>query len=353
MMRFMAMKSFNPMNQENQKKKFIAEQKEKQRIQKEQERQKLLQRERNRESLFTAGELQDPKHSQVGFMYQPPPGFVDTVDKEAEEAHRAGDPSQPECARNAPTEGTYTTELELRPKPFGKLYCRRKCIRCGEIGHLTGARECPMKDALPVNDGDTKAMEDPLLQMKSRLGANDDRLVMKEHLLTTKIGTREEDHELVPSDDEDIDVEEDMLDSLTSKEKRRLRKYLKKQARKEEKERRRLEKEARRAMQAMAREQDEWVEAENVSAKEESPREVGSKRRRSRSPSGSKHRRKDSRHRSDSRSPSSRSSRSSRRHRSRSRSPSWRSRHSHRREHSRERRRRRDSRSPERKRRRS
>ena len=86
MMKYMSGKSYHPKNQENQRKVWVAEQREKERGQKEKDKQRLLQQERNKESLFTSGTSKDPKHSQVGFMYQPPPGFTAVMEKEKEQA---------------------------------------------------------------------------------------------------------------------------------------------------------------------------------------------------------------------------------------------------------------------------
>ena len=89
MMAFLSGKSFHPKNQVNQRKKWEAEEQEKQRQKTEVERHRMLQKERDREQLFKAGSSKDPKHSQVGFMYQAPPGYVEIRRKEQEAEEEA------------------------------------------------------------------------------------------------------------------------------------------------------------------------------------------------------------------------------------------------------------------------
>ena len=46
--------------------------------------------------------------------------------------------------KNAPTEGGYTKGIEIQHRPFG-FECRRvRCLKCGNLGHATGDRVCPL-----------------------------------------------------------------------------------------------------------------------------------------------------------------------------------------------------------------
>jgi hypothetical protein len=76
------------------------------------------------------------------------------------------------CEKNAPTEGRYTEGMRLNVKPFGIEARRVRCLRCGTLGHQTGDRECPRRDANP-NDAQRAIWEDPLTLMRGAGGAAD------------------------------------------------------------------------------------------------------------------------------------------------------------------------------------
>ena len=50
------------------------------------------------------------------------------------------------CLKDAPTEGSYSKNVKLTHKPLGIEIRNVKCIRCGDWGHQSGDRECPLRD---------------------------------------------------------------------------------------------------------------------------------------------------------------------------------------------------------------
>lgn len=54
------------------------------------------------------------------------------------------------------------TGAPARSKPFGVEIRNVKCLRCGNFGHQSGDRECPMKDAIMPNEESRLKRDDPL-----------------------------------------------------------------------------------------------------------------------------------------------------------------------------------------------
>ena len=157
--------------------------------------------------------------------------------------------------KNAPTEGTFAKNIEIRHKPFNEVIRNVQCIRCGEWGHASGDRECSLRDCNPHDFARLKR-EDPLTYMQS-----DEFLIEKQkmilrhaaasssnnnnqlqqypsHLSTSKSNqptgklSKTTGFEMqLQDDDDDIissDPEKEYIDTLTSREKRLLLKRLKK-----------------------------------------------------------------------------------------------------------------------------
>jgi hypothetical protein len=68
--------------------------------------------------------------------------------------------------KNAPMEGAFAKNIEVRHKPFNEIIRNVQCIRCGEWGHQSGDRECALRDANP-HDFARRKREDPLTYMQS------------------------------------------------------------------------------------------------------------------------------------------------------------------------------------------
>ena len=68
--------------------------------------------------------------------------------------------------KNAPMEGSFVKGLAVKHKPFNSVIRNVQCMRCGEWGHKSGERECPLRDYNP-NDYDRLQREDPMRCMIS------------------------------------------------------------------------------------------------------------------------------------------------------------------------------------------
>ncbi|KAL3498030.1 hypothetical protein ACH5RR_040762 [Cinchona calisaya] len=64
-----------------------------------------------------------------------------------------------EVLKNAPR---LETGVPARSKPFGVEIRNVKCLRCGNFGHQSGDRECPLKDAIMPSDESRLKRDDPL-----------------------------------------------------------------------------------------------------------------------------------------------------------------------------------------------
>jgi CBF1 interacting corepressor len=66
--------------------------------------------------------------------------------------------------KNAPMEGGYAKGMVVKHKPFSEQLRNVHCIRCGQWGHMSGERECPLRDYNP-NDYERQQREDPMRRM--------------------------------------------------------------------------------------------------------------------------------------------------------------------------------------------
>lgn len=66
--------------------------------------------------------------------------------------------------KNAPMEGGYAKGMAVKHQPFSELLRNVHCARCGEWGHMSGERECPLRDYNP-NDYARQQREDPMRRM--------------------------------------------------------------------------------------------------------------------------------------------------------------------------------------------
>ncbi|KAG9139983.1 hypothetical protein Leryth_010506 [Lithospermum erythrorhizon] len=206
---FLNQKPWHPLSYPNQRRKWIAEQTfaEKQR----------RAQEVAREDFFRQAALVSKKEKEkmemmkaVSFMYIRPPGYnaesakaAEIADENNKEDQGESDPSagassskqleslppidekkkvrpkdvfgrhlptgeQFEVLKNAPnmplTDSTYRMETGIhgRAKPFGIEIRNVKCVRCGNFGHQSGDRECPLKDVLMPNEESRLKRDDPL-----------------------------------------------------------------------------------------------------------------------------------------------------------------------------------------------
>lgn len=95
--------------------------------------------------------------------------------------------------KNVPVEGNFVRSSQVKVKPFCEVIRNVRCLRCGNWGHQSGDRECPLKDQNPL-DKERQLREDPMRLMDN----------------------------LITNDDYEIDMEEIFLSTLTRREKKLL-----------------------------------------------------------------------------------------------------------------------------------
>ncbi|GAY46268.1 hypothetical protein CUMW_095700 [Citrus unshiu] len=199
---YLNQKPWHPLSYPNQRRKWIAEQMHSQRQRRTEEvtREYAQEQEFFRQtSLISKKDKEKMETMQaVSFMYVRPPGYNAESAKaaELEEGRKkqgdssqepASNPMQPESkpvaeekkksrpkdvfGRPLPTEEEFEilknaprleTGAPARVKPFGVEVRNVKCLRCGNFGHQSGDRECPLKDAIMPNEESRLKRDDPL-----------------------------------------------------------------------------------------------------------------------------------------------------------------------------------------------
>ena len=200
---FLGKKSFHPANPQNVRKLVMAEEKKKAEEKKAAELKREYEEQearRHARSLLGGGSSSSGGAISTSFMYQAPPGLREAEERRqkdlkqqqqqqqqqtAQQAQHSEHPQQTRADRDAerfpilkhaPREGAYTNDLEVHHKPFGVALRNVKCSRCGEWGHQTGDRECPMRHATTKVDEAAKVRDDPLQKASSEGGAAADVL---------------------------------------------------------------------------------------------------------------------------------------------------------------------------------
>ncbi|KAL6985583.1 hypothetical protein U1Q18_018959 [Sarracenia purpurea var. burkii] len=212
---YLNQKPWHPLSYPNQRRKWIAEQTHAQR----QRRAEEVSREFAQEQeFFRQAALVSKKEKEkmemmkaVSFMYVRPPGYnvesakgaeISDERKKEEQNNPQQDPSMDRAStsmpletlpsgdqsrrekrkpipkdvfgRSLPTEEQFEilknaprmeTGAPARVKPFGVEVRNVKCLRCGNYGHQSGDRECPLKDAIMPNEENRLKRDDPLTAM--------------------------------------------------------------------------------------------------------------------------------------------------------------------------------------------
>ncbi|XP_073030317.1 uncharacterized zinc finger CCHC domain-containing protein At4g19190-like [Primulina eburnea] len=200
---FLNQKPWHPLSYPNQRRKWIAEQThaEKQRRAEEVSREYAQEQEFLRQTALISQKEKEKLEMMkaVSFMYVKPPGYNAESAKAAEVAdekkNHEQDPSLDAASpsmnvetkpstvekkksrpkdlygRALPTEEQFEvlknaprleTGVLVRAKPFGVEIRNVKCLRCGNFGHQSGDRECPLKDAIMPNEESRLKRDDPL-----------------------------------------------------------------------------------------------------------------------------------------------------------------------------------------------
>ncbi|XP_062146294.1 uncharacterized zinc finger CCHC domain-containing protein At4g19190 [Alnus glutinosa] len=206
---YLNQKPWHPLSYPNQRRKWIAEQTHAQRDRRAEEvaREYAQEQEFFRQSALISKKEKEKVEMMkaVSFMYVRPPGYnaesakaADIADEKKREEQN--NPSQDPLADGAstamppesvpvrgeekkkprpkdvfgrplPTEEEFEvlknaprmeTGVPARVKPFGVEVRNVKCLRCGNYGHQSGDRECPLKDAIMPNEESRLKRDDPL-----------------------------------------------------------------------------------------------------------------------------------------------------------------------------------------------
>ncbi|XP_044506896.1 uncharacterized zinc finger CCHC domain-containing protein At4g19190 [Mangifera indica] len=207
---YLNQKPWHPLSYPNQRRKWIAEQihSNKQRRAEEVAREYGQEQEFFRQTALISKKDKDKMETMqaVSFMYVRPPGYNAESAKAAEiedEKRRQGQVSTSQDSpapamhseslpvaeekkksrpkdvfgRPLPTEEEFEvlknaprleTGAPARVKPFGVEVRNVKCLRCGNYGHQSGDRECPLKDAIMPNEESRLKRDDPLTAILAR-----------------------------------------------------------------------------------------------------------------------------------------------------------------------------------------
>ncbi|KAL5224013.1 hypothetical protein ABZP36_010652 [Zizania latifolia] len=217
---FLNQKPWHPLSYPNQRRKWIAEQIHANRARRQEEVQREFAQEQDffrQTALFSKKDKEKMEIMKaVSFMYVRPPGYNaesakaaeiedekrrsgqgDAIqsaaaantssmpDKELDMAHTCPDKkNRPKdvFGRTLPTEQEFEvlknaprleTGAPVRIKPFGVEVRNVRCLRCGNYGHQSGDRECPLKDAIMPNEESRLKRDDPLTAIMAQADSSE------------------------------------------------------------------------------------------------------------------------------------------------------------------------------------
>jgi len=70
------------------------------------------------------------------------------------------------------------TGAPVRIKPFGVEVRNVRCLRCGNYGHQSGDRECPLKDVIMPNEESRLKRDDPLTTIMAQTDSSEVRFCL-------------------------------------------------------------------------------------------------------------------------------------------------------------------------------
>ncbi|KAK8482685.1 hypothetical protein V6N13_097760 [Hibiscus sabdariffa] len=211
---YLNQKPWHPLSYPNQRRKWIAEQTHAQRSRRAEEvaREYAQEQEFFRQTALISKKEKEKVEMMkaVSFMYVRPPGYNAESAKAAEIADEmknnehnvvSNDHSTPMPPESLPGGGTMTKEKQKsrpkdvfgralpteeefevlknaprletgvpgRVKPFAVEVRNVKCLRCGNYGHQSGDRDCPLKDAIMPNEESRLERDDPLTAIMAQM----------------------------------------------------------------------------------------------------------------------------------------------------------------------------------------
>lgn len=220
---YLNQKPWHPLSYPNQRRKWIAEQTH---VQRERRAEEVAREFAHEQEFFRQAALVSKKEKEkmemmkaVSFMYVRPPGYnpesaqaAEIADerKNQEQSNPQQDPSVDGASTSMPLEGMpgrdrprdekkkpkpkdvfgralpteeqfeilknaprMETGAPARVKPFGVEVRNVKCLRCGNFGHQSGDRECPLKDAIMPNEESRLKRDDPLTAMMAHTDSSE------------------------------------------------------------------------------------------------------------------------------------------------------------------------------------
>ncbi|CAN6200554.1 unnamed protein product [Urochloa humidicola] len=217
---YLNQKPWHPLSYPNQRRKWIAEQVHANRARRQEEVQKEFAQEQEffrQTALFSKKDKEKMEVMKaVSFMYVRPPGYNAESAKaaEIEDEKKKSDPGDmgqgaaaastssvpdkgPEktqsgadkknrpkdvFGRPLPTEQEFEvlknaprleTGAPARIKPFGVEVRNVRCLRCGNYGHQSGDRECPLKDVIMPNEESRLKRDDPLTTIMAQTDSSE------------------------------------------------------------------------------------------------------------------------------------------------------------------------------------
>ncbi|KAK4422446.1 putative zinc finger CCHC domain-containing protein [Sesamum alatum] len=204
---FLNQKPWHPLSYPNQRRKWIAEQthSQKERRAEEVAREYAQEQEFLRQTALISKKEKEKLEMMkaVSFMYVKPPGYNAESAKAAEMADekKKQEPSLDGASSSMKKETTTTAAEKKKPvpkdvfgralpteeqfevlknaprletgvpgrvKPFGIEIRNVKCLRCGNYGHQSGDRECPLKDSIMPNEESRLKRDDPLTAIQAQ-----------------------------------------------------------------------------------------------------------------------------------------------------------------------------------------
>ncbi|CAG0893805.1 unnamed protein product [Darwinula stevensoni] len=257
---YMCKKFFHPSSRDNLKRVWMAEQKADNYRRKQDELR--LQYEKEQElynnKMLLSKESKDKLS--LGFMYEPPAGVKERKKEDDEPEYKF----EWQRKYNAPREDYCKGDQEVRDQPFGILVRNVRCIKCHQWGHINTDRECPLWNKAP-DDVHLQITETDPLQLMKQL-REEKGLQIKPSIIgefqDPCASTQNVPSERAESEQQDEEKKEmEFLQSLSTKEKKKLLRQVDNPPMKLEK----MEKEKKRKMKKR-RKKKEHVKSETDSS---------------------------------------------------------------------------------------